>query len=767
MEGNRPMRLAYPRPNRSMRSRRVRGPLSVLIASMVLLASAIGPATAASPLTAGPGLAGGHRTDTGTTVGRGTRIDARVAAREAAKAPRVHKTLKRLKPNLGAKPAAKGASALSRNIAAPSQKGSFGTGIQPKIVAQPGPIVSTSFPGIAMWDACNCEPPDPWIAVSPSYVVQTTNGMTRISTRTGTALVSMPNWAMFNVPIDRFDSDPRILWDAFHGRWVGTILTSTGLFDQTGLRLAVSETADPTAGWIVYSIETGNHVPDYPGISSSSDKIVLTSNDFADGVTYEGPSYFVVDWANVLAGTSLFVRHIAELSTASGTFRPAIMLSSAPNIPVIYELGDHVGYFEITGNAHTAVPRVNNRDLTVDFASQAFTMPPPPVQPGAVAIAEAADERPTDAVYRNGVLWFAATGDYNDGVDDWAMSRYTQVLTTANGSPPTAANDLTGSTSGTHFFMPGVAIDAHGSAILSATMTDPVSIYPTTVIGGVMAGSGVYPYVPIEASTVAYDGIRWGDFVGIAADPASTGAVWMAHELVANDGTWRTSVVRIVSDAVSPGSPGAVKQSIVTPSTLGVTVPVKVTWGAASDPDSGVAGYLVERNDDSTGYYGAITQGLSITQPLQIGHTAQYRISAVDAYGNIGSPTYGPLFRPTLYQQTTSTTYSGTWSSSSSANYSGGSVKYASAAGKTATFTATGARSIAFITTKAPSRGSFKVYVDGVLKATVSAYSATTKYRQLIYQFTWATAGTHKIKIYVKGTSGHPRVDIDAFVVLR
>jgi hypothetical protein len=760
------MRLAYPRPSRSVRSRRVRGPLGVLIASMFLLASAIGPATAASPLAGAPGLAGGHRTDTGTTVGRGTRIDARVAARDAAKAPRIHKALKRLKPNVGAKSAAKGASASSRNIAG-TQKGGFGTGIQPKIVAQPGPIVSTSFPGIAMWDACNCEPPDPWIAVSSSYVVQTTNGMTRISNRVGTPLVSMPNWAMFNVPIDRFDSDPRILWDAFHGRWVGILMTSTGLYDQTGLRLAISETADPTAGWIVYSIETGNHLPDYPGISSSSDKIVLTSNDFLDGLTYEGPSFFVVDWANVLAGTSLYVRHIAELSTTDATFRPAIMLSSAPNIPVIYEFGDHVGYFEITGNAHTAVPDVNGHDLTLDFGSQTFTLPPAPVQPGAVEITGAADERPTDAVYRNGVLWFAATGDYNDGVDDWAMSRYTQVLTTANGAAPTAAADLTGSNSGTHYFMPGIGIDAHGSAILSATMTDPTSVYPTTVVGGVMAGSGLYPYVAIEASTLAYQGIRWGDYVGIAADPAATGAVWMAHELVANDGSWRTSVVRIVSDAVSPGSPGAVRQSIVTPSTLGVTVPVKVTWGAASDSDSGVAGYLVERDDDSLGFAGAITQGLSITQPLQIGHTAQYRVSAVDAYGNIGTPTYGPVFRPTLYQQTSSTSYSGTWSSSSNAAYSGGSVKYASAAGKTATFTATNARSIAFITTKAPSRGSFKVYVDGVLKATVSTYSATTKYRQLIYQFTWATAGTHKIKIYVKGTSGHPRVDIDAFVVLR
>ena len=69
--------------------------------------------------------------------------------------------------------------------------------------------------------------------------------------------------------------------------------------------------------------------------------------------------------------------------------------------------------------------------------------------------------------------------------------------------------------------------------------------------------------------------------------------------------------------------------------------------------------------------------------------------------------------------------------------------------------------------TKAASRGSFKVYVDGVYRAKISTYSTTTRYRQLVYQFSWSVPGTHKIKIVVVGTAGHPRVDLDAFVVLR
>ena len=94
-------------------------------------------------------------------------------------------------------------------------------------------------------------------------------------------------------------------------------------------------------------------------------------------------------------------------------------------------------------------------------------------------------------------------------------------------------------------------------------------------------------------------------------------------------------------------------------------------------------------------------------------------------------------------------------------------MRFASLAGRYATFTTTTARSIGFVTTKASSRGSFRVYVDGVYKATISTYSTTTQVRRIVYQFNWATPGTHKIRIYVLGTSGHPRVDVDAFVVLR
>ena len=137
----------------------------------------------------------------------------------------------------------------------------------------------------------------------------------------------------------------------------------------------------------------------------------------------------------------------------------------------------------------------------------------------------------------------------------------------------------------------------------------------------------------------------------------------------------------------------------------------------------------------------------------------------MDVLGHVSAYATSPLFTPSLAQSPTSKT--GTWTSTSSTAYSGGSTWYASAAGATATYTTTSVRSLGFVTTKALSRGSFRVYIDGVLKATISAYSSTTAFKQLVFQYTWSTPGTHTIKIYVLGTAGHPRVDVDAFLVLK
>jgi hypothetical protein len=755
MEGNRPMRLAYPRPNRSVRSRRVRGPLGVLIASMVLLASAIGPVTAASPSTSGPSWkAAADRPVTKSHV-----ASAKLAAKDAKGSPRTSPSKARpLNKVKIAHPAKATAAGLLRGKTAPA--------ITPRIVSGPDVVAATQFAGLDQAEGGDYIPPDPWVAVNSTYVVQAVNSAVRVSNRLGTEIMSIPTWALFAVTGDQFASDARVIWDAAHGRWVATSLSFNGTFDDNFLNVAVSDGADPTAGWVTYNLWYADYLPDYPSVASSSDKIVVTDDLFDVSASFVGADLLTLNWSSILGGGALTGNECTSDSYVHP--RAAQVLSASADVHLVMEstFDSNQWYWRLHGGGSCG-EILDGTEFT-SFAP--FTLPPDPRQWPGDTISNAIDERPTDAIWQNGQLWWVSTfpvtydagATYNDEVVLWHATTASLGLQATPGTPVEVAPG-----DGIDAFMGGIGMTRNGTLVTIYSQSSS-SDWVYTMANQIAPGLSLGTPIQLDYGDESIIGERWGDYAGVAMDPIGTGSVWATHEVAAADGSWRTDVVRLVADNGSPTIPGAPTAKILSPSVLSASVPVRLTWTPATDVESGNVTYQITASIDGGGFFEVTNVSTTTTvRQLLIGHTYQFAVRAIDAVGNAGPGATGTNLTPYLYQQTSSTTYSGTWSSSSNANYSGGSVKYTSTAGRYATFTATSARSIAFVTTKGPSRGSFKVYVDGVLKATVSTYSSTTKYRQIVYQFNWATPGTHKIKIYVKGTSGHPRVDIDAFVVLR
>jgi len=118
----------------------------------------------------------------------------------------------------------------------------------------------------------------------------------------------------------------------------------------------------------------------------------------------------------------------------------------------------------------------------------------------------------------------------------------------------------------------------------------------------------------------------------------------------------------------------------------------------------------------------------------------------------------------TLYQETAAT-YTGSWLTSTCTCYSGGTDKKTTAAGASASFKFTG-NLIQFVSEEGSTRGSFKVYIDGVYKTTVSTHITTPNQNAVIvWQKSFTSVGTHTLKIVNVATSGHPRIDVDAFIV--
>lgn len=221
-------------------------------------------------------------------------------------------------------------------------------------------------------------------------------------------------------------------------------------------------------------------------------------------------------------------------------------------------------------------------------------------------------------------------------------------------------------------------------------------------------------------------------------------------------------------DTATPVAAAPNSFSFPTGSTVGSSIRTRVRWPAATDDFSGVQRYTVGQSVND-GAYSTVTSsatGLWIDRSLAFQSRNRFRVRATDHAGNTGGYAIGPQVQPKLYQQTTSyVTYGGTWRTSTSSSYSGGSTRYATTKGAWVQFSFSG-RAVAVIAPKSTSRGSVKVYVDGVYVSTVSTYRSSSQNRVVIFAKHWSTAGPHKVKLFVAGTSGHPRFDIDAFAKL-
>jgi hypothetical protein len=221
-------------------------------------------------------------------------------------------------------------------------------------------------------------------------------------------------------------------------------------------------------------------------------------------------------------------------------------------------------------------------------------------------------------------------------------------------------------------------------------------------------------------------------------------------------------------DTTTPIAAAPNSFSFPTGSTIGSSIRTRVRWPAATDDLSGVQRYTVGQSVND-GAYSTVTSsatGLWIDRSLTFQSRNRFRVRATDRAGNTGGYAIGPQVQPKLYQQTTSyVTYSGTWRTSTSSSYSGGSTRYATTKGAWVQFSFSG-RAVAVVAPKSTSRGSVKVYVDGVYVSTVSTYRGSAQNRVVIFAKHWSAPGPHKVKLFVAGTSGHPRFDIDAFAKL-
>jgi hypothetical protein len=134
--------------------------------------------------------------------------------------------------------------------------------------------------------------------------------------------------------------------------------------------------------------------------------------------------------------------------------------------------------------------------------------------------------------------------------------------------------------------------------------------------------------------------------------------------------------------------------------------------------------------------------------------------------GNWSGWATGPTFKVRVRQESSSAIrWTGSWTTVTGSALSGGAARATMSAGATARITIS-ARAIAWVARRGPDRGLAQVWVDGVLEDTVDLGASSLGSRSVVFARSWATAGTHTLRIVPLGTLGRPLVEVDGFVVV-
>ena len=313
---------------------------------------------------------------------------------------------------------------------------------------------------------------------------------------------------------------------------------------------------------------------------------------------------------------------------------------------------------------------------------------------------------------------------------------------------------------------------AAGPAVIlgeaGGTATFPISLTRTTTSFErvVFRASSLGPGMRATFSNPTHYGFGAGTTVASITVPAgtATGRYDVRISGVEHDRV-HTTTATIIVEGTGPtsGPPASVipPRAVVGPTTL----PVRVYWPAAVDDLTGVAGYEVQRSVAAGAWTGlTATSATSATGTETLGSTQAYRVRARDRAGNWGAWATGPILTPSVVQDNTSAVrYGGRWNRYSYAYGFGGTLVYSTAAGASASTTFTG-RSVAIVGAIGPTRGRFRVYVNGTLVATVSATASRNQSRVALWSATWSTAASRRVELRLVGDG---RVDFDGFIVAR
>ena len=431
---------------------------------------------------------------------------------------------------------------------------------------------------------CRCTPPDMGLAASSKFVVQMVNLAGTIWKNNGVKVTtfSLSDFWFLPVrggPLGIGMSDPLVLYDAAADRFYASIIDT---FDVNRVNFAVTATNDPTGAWFIYRVIANCNaqapygpcqpasaftLPDQPYIGYSSDKFLITANDFLFDPSFttqafKGAQYWILNKAEMLSGCTAPTscpqgrnidavtnvvpnnkfsirpaQHLSPTPVLAGdttptafmaenclTVTPAVLTSVCPTAPVPADPGG-INVYTI----HGTPPSTTTVAITTVPIHQ-ISFPQRSDQPGNPASLDTRGAaRITSVVWRGDLLWTAFNdGPSARGCPQSTCARLDQISTTTY----TTLQDMDLTLRGASVFYPALSTDSQNNLVVLYGSSSSTKFPDLEVVGqlSTMAPNTVSQAAVIVAGTAADLSGRWGDYFWAATDPATPNTFWVSGE---------------------------------------------------------------------------------------------------------------------------------------------------------------------------------------------------------------------------------------------
>ena len=439
----------------------------------------------------------------------------------------------------------------------------------------PVPVLIRSFAG----NSGSIFPLDNHVAVSAAgQLVSVVNFNFSIFDREGEEL---SNRGLFDFTASladfEFKYDPKVIYDSFADRFV-MVMASGFSCRNSSLIVAFSQTNDATGSWNLYQIdgcplEDGTW-SDYPMISYTENKLILTANQIEDNGTWREnfarSLIWLVDKDSGYAADSLDVQLFSEIEYRGRAVRNICPVKNGLNTPSesIYLLSNRAldvknDSIWILGLESTDTDSTATLKITAGRSDTPYGLPPNARQPAPVRL-QTNDARILDAVLVDDRIQFVFTS-----IDTFSGNSavYHGVINNLN-----STRDISGQifASDTEYAYPSIALagaSPEQSDVIIVASHASSTRNPGLSCLYVDRDGNASDWLTLKEGegTVAGNGsaVRWGDYTG-AQSLSTEGRVFIASSYGKSDNTFGTFLAELAPPGLSVGTtiPGTANRMV-------------------------------------------------------------------------------------------------------------------------------------------------------------------------------------------------------------